>query len=197
MSMIGHLARIPDDVRVLLHEEPERIYELLYPDWGKMTEEKPGFFARLFGRKNAEDTKAEKIAIKLIAEEDTLDIDKTWHALHFLFTGFAWEGGFPAGFLVSCGEPVGDADMGYGPARSFTAAEVKQIAGFLANLDRAALRGRFKPALMEKMEIYPSIWGDGAHLEDEWAYFAEGLNNTIEFVTEAAGKNLSLLVYIS
>ncbi|WP_395751684.1 YfbM family protein [Prosthecobacter sp.] len=166
--MIGHLVRIPEETRVLLHAEPEKIEELLYSDFEE----------------------------ERVAEDDDLDIDKTWHVLHFLFTGFAWDGGFPAGFLLSCGEPVGDVDVGYGPARSFTPREVKQISQFLTNLKPAAVRDRLKPALMKKFEIYPGPWKGDEKVEEEWPYFEGGLEDTIAFVREAAEKDLALLVYI-
>ena len=52
MSMIGNLARVPDEVRTLLHAEPEKIFDLLYPDVEEEPDKKPGFFARLFGWKS-------------------------------------------------------------------------------------------------------------------------------------------------
>ncbi len=197
MSMIGNLVRFPDHVRATLHADPERITALLYPDDAEDEPvKKPGFFARLFGHKSAEHSKP-KTVLEPISENDSLDIDKTWHVLHFLFTGFAWDGGFPAGFLVSCGESVGDVDVGYGPARSFTPKEVKQISEFLTNLDPAAVRSRLNPAQMQKLEIYPGPWKADEQLEEEWPYFEGGLKTTIAFVKEAAQKDLALLVYIN
>ena len=52
------------------------------------------------------------------------DIDKAWHGIHYLLTGTAWEGAAPLNFLVAGGRPVGDVDVGYGPARAFSGAEV-------------------------------------------------------------------------
>lgn len=196
MSMIGNLVRVPEHVRATLHENPDKITALLYPDAGEEEPvKKPGFFSRLFGLKQKPHASSGG-AIKPISSEDSVDIDKTWHALHFLFTGSDWEGDFPEGFLVSCGKTVGDVDVGYGPARSFTSTEVKRISKFLTSLDRSELRIRFDPAKMEELEIYPSIWKASKHPEDDWAYIEGGLSDVTAFVTEAARKDLALLVYI-
>lgn len=125
MSMIGNLARIPEDVRVALHTDPERITALLYPEF--VEEKKRGSLARLFGTW-WDGPPAPGQVLHTLGPDDRIDLDKTWHALHYLFTGTAWAGDFPACFLVSSGEPVGDVDVGYGPARSFTPAQTKAIA---------------------------------------------------------------------
>ena len=193
--MIGNLVRVPEHVRVLLHEDPDKITALLYPDFAEDEPvKKPGFFSRLLGLRQKPHA-ISGCAIEPISSEDSIDIDKTWHALHFLFTGSDWEGEFPEGFLVSCGEPVGDVDVGYGPARSFTPTEVKRIADFLVNFDRDVLRSRLDPVKMDQLEIY---WrADSTHLEEDWAYLEGRLCEVTAFVTEAARKELALLVYIN
>lgn len=51
--------------------------------------------------------------------DNMLDIDKSWHAIHFVLSGEVW--GFdeddPLSQVVLGGAPVNDDDMGYGPAR--------------------------------------------------------------------------------
>ncbi len=161
-----------------------------------MTPRNAGFFARLFGKKPAPAAPPSEPSIAL-SEENSIYIDKTWHALHFLFTGSDWKGDFPHGFLLSCGKPVGDVDVGYGPAKSFTSSEVGQIAEFLASLNREELRNRFDPAKMHDMDIYPSIWDSIENIDDEWEYICWGLDEIIRFVGEAAERNMALLVYIN
>lgn len=47
-----------------------------------------------------------------------LDIDKTWHAIHFILTGCKYdsEEGNILGSLIFGETPVNDDDLGYGPA---------------------------------------------------------------------------------
>jgi hypothetical protein len=68
-----------------------------------------------------------------------LDVDKAWHAIHFLLTGSAWEGDPPLNFIVIGGSDVGD-DLGYGPARGLSSDEVRNLAGALRAI--ATLRPR-------------------------------------------------------
>ena len=133
MSMIGNLARLTAERREQLHREPELITQFLYPRRPSTSpQSKPGLLTRLFGgNKPTEPSPAPPSVIEPLKSEDALGIEKDCHVLHFLFTGSDWEGDFPQGFLVSCGEPVGDVDVGYGPARSYSPAEVQQIADFL------------------------------------------------------------------
>src|SRR5262245_31900716 len=83
---------------------------------------------------------------ELIEEDDDmpdhLDLDKSWHALHFLLAGTEWEPTEGAGEAVLGGEPIGE-DVGYGPARLLTADQVHVIADHLRGLDIDALRARY------------------------------------------------------
>jgi hypothetical protein len=45
-----------------------------------------------------------------------VDLHKSWHMFHFLFTGRAEGGSPPGSLLMEGGEEVGE-DLGYGPAR--------------------------------------------------------------------------------
>jgi hypothetical protein len=195
MSMIGNLARVSVTKCNSLHSDPVSITSFLYPNRsGSSANAKGGFFSRLFG--SAKEN-AEPVAVESLLQTDSLDLDKAWHALHFLFTGSNWEGPFPEGFLVSAGEPVGDVDVGYGPARSFTPEEVEKIALFLTNIDEAKLRGRLDPIKMAELDIYPSVWSSETKLDDEWAYMNDALQRMRMFVREAASKRMALLVYIN
>src|SRR5262245_9012884 len=63
-----------------------------------------------------------------VPEDRVLDIDKTWAAIHFLLTGetpYADEPRTPLGDAVFGGNWLGDVDVGCGPARYLTPAEVR------------------------------------------------------------------------
>ncbi|MBV9599873.1 MAG: DUF1877 family protein, partial [Chloroflexi bacterium] len=51
---------------------------------------------------------------------ERVDLHKAWHAIHFVLTGSRLGGEAPLNFLVAEGTPVGEVDVGYGPARVFT-----------------------------------------------------------------------------
>src|SRR5579859_3147894 len=62
-------------------------------------------------------------------------LDKAWHAIHFMLTGSRLGGEEPLNFLVSEGTPVGEVDVGFGPARVLTSQQVRQLAAALAPLE--------------------------------------------------------------
>lgn len=99
----------------------------------------------------------ETISALLDTDEGTYSLDKSWHGLHFLLTETAWEGEPPLNFIVA-GEEIGDIDVGYGPAKMFTNAEVRSIAAALDELSNEHLRKRFDPKKMAALEIYPTGW---------------------------------------
>jgi hypothetical protein len=72
MSMILNLARIPGSLGEELLKNPESIHDLIYPD---------------------DESESDDPAL---SDDDQIDLGKSWHALHFLFTGTAWEGVLPA-----------------------------------------------------------------------------------------------------
>lgn len=201
MSMIGNLARLPEATRERLHQNPDEITHFLYPQASAaLTQPKTGLLGKLFGRKQTTPMPPPHTPSspgEHLPDQDGMDLDKAWHGLHFLFTGSDWSGEFPEGFLVTCGEPVGDVDVGYGPARSFTPSEVEKIAVFLEAQDEGALRQRLDPKKMAELEIYPSIWEHNTNMEEEWEYLVDGFRRMKQFVREAAAKKMALLVYLN
>lgn len=119
------------------------------------------------------------------------DLDKAWHGLHFLLTQSAWGGDGPLAFLVNGGEADEEADMGYGPARTFSKAETQAIAKALDAIDVATLEKRFDPAKMAAEEIYPSIWDEG---EGALEYVISYFEVARDFVRRAAKAGDTLTV---
>lgn len=129
------------------------------------------------------------------AEDDTTDLDKAWHGLHYLFAGTAWEGHAPSDLLVNGGEQIGEVDVGFGPARALLPEDVRRFAGFLASLDHETLRARFDPAKMEALTIYPSrLWAsDDQPFDYLWEYF-QVLRG---FVAATARRGDGLVIFVS
>jgi hypothetical protein len=129
-----------------------------------------------------------------------VDVDKAWHCLHFLLTGTADGGDPPLNFILTGGEPAGDEDVGYGPARVFSSAEVVQIAKALESIDRRWLVARFDAKMMDRFEIYP----DGGHWsdvdpasEESFGYYLGGFDSIKSLVRRGASKGLGMLVWLS
>jgi hypothetical protein len=122
-----------------------------------------------------------------------LDVDKAWHAIHFLLTGSAWEGEPPLNFIASGGTEIGD-DVGYGPARFLSAADVMRLATALKALPREELMQRFDAKALGAAEIYPEIWDRPAKEDDTRRYVANYYETLRAFVLDAATANEALLV---
>jgi Domain of unknown function (DUF1877) len=174
MSMIGNLRRTTDARLDALLADPESIVAYLYPEEAE------------------EDAKEEQT--EAFAD---LEIDKSWHGIHFLLTGTAWEGDAPLNFIATGGEEVGDVDLGYGPARVFKSAEVKAIAAALAPLTAEVLKKRFDPSLMTRLEIYPTIWDRPHEADDNLEYLLESYEQLRAFVAGAAENDEGLIVFMN
>jgi hypothetical protein len=171
--MIGNLRVVTPEQLAALRAEPERVEQLLYP------EEAPNGGAGLPP-----------------GPDDELYLDKSWHGIHFLLTGTDWEAAPPLGFLAGAGDPIGDVDVGYGPARGFDPAGVAEIAEALERLGHEELAARFDPAAMTRLQIYPQTW-DREPADEELDYLLAYYDDLRAFVREAASRGLGLLVWIN
>jgi hypothetical protein len=164
MGMIVTFRRLSDGDLSRLREEPELVAEYLEE------EELEGFgpFA-------------------------DLDIDKAWHAIHFLLTGSAWAGDPPLNFIVIGGVEMGE-DLGYGPARGLTSGEVRALAVALEALPPDALLQRFDPATLTSAEIYPQIWDRPPEEDDTQKYVSDYYDQLRAFVLGAAIEGEALII---
>ncbi len=91
-------------------------------------------------------------------EGKSVSLDKAWHGLHYLLCGAAEPAPGALGQAVLGGDEIGE-DLGYGPARCFTAAQTSEMAQALqAPSLEATLRARFNPAEMTSFGLYPGGW---------------------------------------
>ena len=187
-----------DNIRRVL-ADPPLIWSVVAPDEpgrvGRERKRPRGLLARLFGRKPAP---ADPFPLWLPdGEGKRMDLDKAWHGIHYLLTGTSFKGGFPLNFLVLGGEQLGHVEVGYGPARVFTSAQVREIAAALAPIDETSLRDRFNPDEMMKLAIYPAIWDRDPADDDTFAYCAEFYSEMKAFVADAAERGVGLVVSVT
>src|SRR5438105_13579273 len=82
-------------------------------------------------------------------------LNKAWHAIHFVLTGSRLGGEEPLNFLASEGTPVGEIDVGYGPARVLTSQQVRALAKALSSLAPEDLAARVDLRKLDEELIYP------------------------------------------
>jgi hypothetical protein len=144
------------------------------------------------------------------AELREVDVDKAWHAIHWLLTGSPDEtapasrrrglfrrssGGPETGaerHAVLGGTPIG-ADDGYGPARLLTPDQVAAVAAALEPLTPEALGHRVDLVAMEAADLYPGIWDEENVYEEYLGPSYEVLRN---LYLEAAAEGAAVLLAI-
>lgn len=204
MSMILELHTVSDANLARVLADPPLVWKVVSPDDDSLYDAaraeagagEVGFFQRLFGRPAR--TKAPAVDFPLAqGEVDTIDLDKAWHGIHFMLTSTAWEGAPPLNFLMHGGTVIGEVEVGYGPARGMTAAEVQAVAAALAGIDEAFMRARFDPVQMTQLDIYPGIWDRDPAEDDSLGYCLEYFGALRVFVMRAAERGAGLIISLT
>lgn len=125
---------------------------------------------------------------------EILDIDKSWHGIHFLLTGSADGGEGPLAAAVFGGEEIGD-DIGYGPARLLMPQEVQVVAAALEALGLEAFVARYAPEALTAEGIYPDgIWSeDPAEARD---YLVDNFKELLGFYAKASRAGAGILMWV-
>lgn len=125
-----------------------------------------------------------------------LDLDKDWHALHYLLGGHLAFEGAPGDSLLG-GEPLGP-DLGYGPARLLSPSDTAAFSDFLTPLDADRVAARLSPPDMNRLGIYGLPFNPD---QVELGALTDGLRARFEalkaYVTQAASVGNALLLWIS
>ena len=128
--------------------------------------------------------------------QDSLNLHKSWHVLHYLFTGRAWDGPMPAATLLLGGKEIGE-DMGYGRARAVPAKDTAAFAHYLSGQSADALIGRLDLPAMQRLDIYgaeDAEDGSRDELAEDIAHFFPALQ---AYVGDAARANAGLVIWMS
>ena len=121
-------------------------------------------------------------------------LGKAWHAIHFALNGTRLGGDEPLNFLVSEGTPVGEVDVGYGPARVLTSEQVRNIAAALSSIEPDDLARRVDVRVLDTQAIYPGNWQRNGYDVD---YVVANYRDMRELVARAAREGRGLILYIN
>ena len=124
-----------------------------------------------------------------------IDVDKAWHGIHYLLTGTAHGGARPLSLAIVGGEEFGP-EVGYGPARFLTSAEVAEVSAALEGLTIDGLSERFDPQDMAAKSIYPDvIWvRDG---QEALEYVLESYQQLVVFYRDAAARGDAVIQWLA
>jgi hypothetical protein len=125
---------------------------------------------------------------------ERLDLDKAWHAIHFILNGTRLGGDPPLDFLVSEGTQIGDVDVGFGPARALSSDAVRHLAEALAPIEPQEFQRRIDLCRLDEMAIYPGRWQrDGLDVD----YIVSNYRALRDLIGRLAGERLGLILYIN
>lgn len=125
--------------------------------------------------------------------EASLDIDKSWHIIHFLLTGDTWAGRWPLVGAVMGGTTISDEDVGYGPARYLKPDEVAEVSHALTAISTRELLSRFDVNCVQDADIYPHAWSGNEEDREYIAYYYAELQTFFAKAT-AAGQAVILFL---
>ena len=164
MGMVASFVAVSPETLQRLRSDEDSIEEFLYPD--------------------DEDS----------SPPNSIDIDKSWHGIHYLLTGQAEGGEGAVALAVFGGEEFGP-EVGYGPARFLLPEQVVQIAGALSKIEASELAKRFNPKDMTAKDIYltPMWERDGNEALD---YALEYYQQLPVFYRDAASRGDAVIQWL-
>ncbi len=149
MSMSCSLYRLTAEQAKAVQSFPDAVSELLgyEPPAPKVS-----FFSKLF-RSSLQEVPSSRARLQPIGESETFDLGHAWHVLHYLFTGSADEGKWPAAFIMYGGQELGP-DLGYGAPRLLTAEQSTEIAAFLIAQSIHSMNAAYISQDIESAKVY-------------------------------------------
>lgn len=120
-----------------------------------------------------------------------LDIGTAWHGIHWLLSGTTSTSKGPYGPVILGGQAVGP-DLGYGPPRFLTIAEVAKASKALGELPADQFRRRYDPKAMDAAEVYPRVWKRKGLKGLDWLQSA--FQELVVFYERAATQRMSVIL---
>lgn len=131
------------------------------------------------------------------ADDRWLDVDKAWHAIHYVLTGDSDVPRKATIFskVVLGGTPIEEEGMGYGPALVVEPEEVREINEALKPASEEWFRERFSLKDMQKKAIYPVM--DDEEEGQFFEYVYDNFKALKEFYIEAEKAGQGVLFFIT
>ncbi len=185
MGMVYCLKRATDAQLTMLLRQPMLVENFLYDEAREQTVIRAGLWDKLasnFGFKH------HTLPFSCEREEgDEIDIDKSWHVIHYLLTGDAEATDSPLSLLQRAYPSIGDQDIGWGPAFAIDAESMAEFARAVQPIRLSDFRYRFDPVRMSTEEIY--LGGSFEADDDEgFEYFEHWFGVLKDFANECAHR---------
>jgi hypothetical protein len=120
-----------------------------------------------------------------------LDLDKAWHGIHYLLTGTTSTSKGPYGQVILGGQDLGP-DLGYGPPRFLTNADVAKVSKALGDVPADQFRRRYDPKAMDVAGVYPQVWKRKGPKGLDWLQSA--FQELVVFYARAANQRMAVIL---
>lgn len=194
MGMVYVLRRATPAQLALLKKRPQLIERFLFDEPREAAVEAAGLMGRL--RTVFNFSPAAESMSGAREDGDEIDLDKSWHLMHFLLTGSAEGTGTPTSFLLGGWPEIGDAEIGWGRAWAIDAQAIRRFADALRGMDDDALCARFDTEKMKAEDVYLADAFEGDEHEG-CNYVLHHLSVLRTFVAEAARRNCGAIGYLT
>ena len=99
-----------------------------------------------------------------------------------------------ASHVIDAGTPVGEVDVGFGPARVLTSAQVRALAGALADVDPEDVARRVDLKKFDEEVIYPGNWQRNGYSPD---HVVSSYRQMRDLIVRLADQRLGMVLYIN
>lgn len=135
-----------------------------------------------------------ELGLKLV-DDDGHGFEKSWHGVHYLLTGSAWEGKPSLAYLVKGGTELEWDDSWFEvPPRALTSDQVREWSEALSSVTDEQLRARFNPADMVAQQIYPGFWDRDPERDNLLAWLMRDVPGMRSCLESAAAAGQGMLV---
>jgi hypothetical protein len=212
MGMVMGLEALTDADIERLHADPPLVWLIVAPDDPEPYEEErakasKGLLGKLFGKARGIRPHPPAGTSPFSGGRLSCDLDKAWEGVHYLFTGTSCKSdadaptgtpsasAFPLDFLIRDSRFVGDIEVGYGQARTFSPAEMRAVHEAMRPFTDEVLESRYDPEDMMKKEVYPEVWDREDEDNREWV--VDAAKDLRQFVADCAEKGCGCLIYLT
>ena len=123
-----------------------------------------------------------------------MDIDKSWHLIHFFLTGRVGDAPPPLGDTILGGEELKGGDIGYVPPRVLAPSRVDAVARAIASIDPSTVPLRFDLAAVRTDVYLADTWTNSP---DDRAYLVEYFVRLQHFYGDAARMRQFVIITIT
>jgi hypothetical protein len=180
----------PENVEAL-RDRPRALAEFICPEDPIYEEPEQGFFAKLFGRTPKIDTRP----VPARFDSDEVDLDKSWHIVHYLLCGDAGRGEGPLALIGDDLHPLAEYDLGLGKPNVISSGQVKAFAAAASGMKTEDFLARYIPSEMPLSELYMGNVIERGDVDDIKGYAVENFEILRDFVQKAANSDEAIITY--